>query len=160
MHRVVNVMTIHLYKTNDDTRKAWKSLTALTGENGIEAVPTTGMSKLSPVLILAYNSSYLEANYCYIPLFDRYYTIGTPDIDIGEKIVIPCSVDAVMSAYSSLGGQSINAVRSQSAGINIIPDSKLPILPNVKEVTSTILTSSLFDKSDTNSYLLAVIGDD
>lgn len=160
MHRAVNVMTIHLYKTNDDSRKAYKSLTAITGLTGVSAVPIAPLSKLSPVLVLNYDSTYLDANYVYIPLFDRYYTIGQPEIEPAKSITIPCSVDAVMSAYSSLTGQSITALRSQSAGINIIPDSKLPIVPNVKEVTSTILTSSLFDKSDTNSYLLAVIGDD
>ena len=160
MRMVVNVMTIHLYKTNDDSRKAYKSLTAVTGENGITAAPIAPVSMLSPVLVLNYDSTYLDANYVYIPMFDRYYTIGQPDIEPAKSITIPCSVDAVMSAYSSITAQSITALRSQSAGINIIPDSKLPIVPNVKEVTSTILTSSLFDKSDTNSYLLAVIGDD
>lgn len=157
-------MVIRLYKTADDPRKGFKTLTEITGVSGISANPKAGFSMLSPVLVIDYDASYLGANYCYIADFDRYYTIGEPSVYPAQCIVIPCTVDPIMSAYGSLTSSEnpvpITVLRSESAGINIIPDDKLPIIPNVKDVTSTILTSSFFTKTDTNSYLLSVIGDD
>lgn len=150
-------MQIILYQTNSEAARANKNLSLI---DTVNAVPTDDIDILAPVVVLDYNAAYLSANYVYIGLFHRYYYITDRAVTIGKRIIITCAVDALMSWVPYMGNNDITVTRSQAAGITKMPDNKLPIIPCEKEITSTILNSSFFTKTDTNSYLLSVIGGD
>lgn len=151
-------MTITLYSNSSAPERAVKTITSVAA--AVTATPTDDMSILSPVLILDYKAAYLRANYVYIDTFNRYYFITGRSVTVGKRIVISCSVDALTSWISGMSNNAITVTRNENIGINKMPDDKLPIIPNEKEITSTILSSSFFTKTDTNSYLLSVIGGD
>lgn len=158
MRQVVNVMKITLYNNISAAERAYKTVSTITGGINISITPTDDMSILSPTVILNYNTNFLNANYCYIDTFKRYYFITGRAVTVGKRIVISCSVDALSTWISGMTNNAITVTRNENIGINKMPDSKLPILPNVKEITSTILSSNFFTKTDANSYLLSVIG--
>lgn len=150
-------MQIRLCQTNSEAARANKNLSTI---DIVNAAPTDDLDILAPVIVLDYAAAYLAANYVYIDLFKRYYYITDRAVTIGKRIVITCAVDVLMSWVQYMGNNDITVTRSQATGITKMPDNKLPIIPCEKEITSTILRSSFFTKTDVNSYLLSVIGGD
>lgn len=148
-------MQITLYQTNSEAARANKNLSAI---DTVNAVPTDDLDVLAPVIVLDYDVAYLAANYVYIGLFQRFYYITDRAVTIGKRLVISCAVDALMSWVQYMSENDITVTRSQAAGINSMPDNKLPIIPTEKDINSVKLKNSLFTKSENTSYLLAVIG--
>lgn len=148
-------MQITLYQTNSEAARANKNLSAI---DTVNAVPTDDFDILAPVIVLDYDAAYLAANYVYIGLFQRFYYITDRAVTIGKRIVISCAVDVLMSWVQYMSENDITVTRSQAAGINSMPDNKLPIIPTEKDINSVKLKNSLFTKSENTSYLLAVIG--
>lgn len=150
-------MIIQLLVTTDDNRKAFKSYTQVGTD--ISAVPTDDMNELQPKVVINYSDSYLKANYMYIPIFGRYYSIDTKDITIGKKIVITGSVDAVMSWYDQLLECDITAVRNGGiAEPTKIQDTKFPVIPNEETIDQVPITNSHLTANGTGCYVLQVIG--
>ena len=164
MLQVVKIMNITLMKTADDMRTADKTFTNVS--NALTAVPTADMRALSPTFTISYNSDYLAANYVYIDLFDAYYKITGRDITIGEKIIISCSIDATTTWYKKATGNikncKITVVRNGGIGRpSLIPDEKLPVIPNKEDILITRATNSNFlnnaDDSDIKCYVLTLM---
>lgn len=163
MLQVVNVMTIKLLTTTDDSRTAFKTCTQI--GNDIEAVPTDDMSELQPKLVLNYDSTYLAANYVYIALFDRYYKIVEKTVTIGKRIVITCIVDAVMSWFTTtetkagIDGCKITAIRNGGIGAPTkVQDSKLPIIANEQTLDQTVSINNSIGNAKEHCYIITVIG--
>lgn len=161
MLQVVNVMNITLKLTSDDNRVVNKTFTDVS--TALSAVPTADMSILQPVFTVSYNSAYLNANYVYIDLFDRYYKITGKAVTIGEKIVFTCEVDAKTSWYKRTTGNikncDITVVRNGGIGQPTkIPDDKLPVIPNVEDVQTTIAENPDFGEQVLgNCYVITTV---
>lgn len=157
MRQVVNVMNIQLLKTTDDQRTAFKNCTQIGTD--INAVPTDDMSELQPKIVINYDSAYLAANYVYIALFDKYYKIDKKSVTIGKKIVLECTIDAVMSFYNNILNCNITAVRNGGIGQPTkIQDTKFPVLPNEQELMQTVATNSALNNNNEWCYVITVIG--
>lgn len=77
----------------------------------------------SPTIILKFDKILLEANYIYIPDFNRYYFID--NITIDKKVLIfDLSVDVLMSFKNDILNASGLIVRSEQGNV-YIPDSNL-----------------------------------
>jgi hypothetical protein len=150
-------MNIQLLKTTDDQRKAFKNCTNV--GSVINAVPTDDMSELQPKIVINYDSAYLNANYVYIALFDKYYTIDKKAVTIGKKIILECTIDAVMSFYYDILNCNITAVRNGGLGQPTkIQDTKFPVLPNEQELMQTVATNSALKNNNEWCYVITVIG--
>ena len=157
MLQVVSAMNIQLLKTTDDQRKAFKNCTNV--GTVINAVPTDDMSELQPKIVINYDSTYLAANYVYIALFDKYYKIDKKSVTIGKKIVLECTIDAVMSFYNSILNCDITAIRNGGLGAPTkIQDTKFPVIPNEQELMQTVAVNSSLKTNPTYSYVITVIG--
>lgn len=91
--------------------------------------PTNAVNMLSPTLVIDYDSSLINANYCYIELFDRYYWCSI-SIDTASRMIIQCTCDYLMSWKNHIKNCNANIVRSESVGVNYVVDDMLPIDPN------------------------------
>lgn len=150
-------MTIQLLKTSDDQRTAFKNCTQIGAD--ITAIPTDDMSELQPKIVINYDSTYLAANYVYIDLFGKYYKIDKKAVTIGKKIVLECTIDAVMSFYYDILNCDITAVRNGGLGQPTkIQDSKFPVLPNEQELMQTVATNSALNNNNDWCYVITVIG--
>lgn len=153
----VSVTNIQLLKTTDDQRTAFKNCTQIGTD--ITAAPTDDMSELQPKIIINYDSTYLAANYVYIDLFGKYYKIDKKSVTIGKKIILECTIDAVMSFYSDILNCDITAVRNGGLGQPTkIQDTKFPVLPNEQEIMQTVATNVSLSNTAEYSYVITVIG--
>ena len=133
-------LSITLYTSIADPKELDKSskLTQI-GSTAITATPTNDIDILSPVVLLNYNSSYLNANYAYIPEFGRYYYVNDKSVKPGQSITLTMSVDPLMSFKNQIKDCTACITRSESiGGPTEIPDDRLPVDPNKKELLSAI----------------------
>ena len=144
-----------LYNCADDPKVLNKTLTGGYPVNSI--VPTEACDILSPTFILNYNSNYTTCNYIVVGApFNRSYFITDMKIDIGKKIEIDCSVD-VLGTYKDQIKECVACV-TRNEGIGkptYVPDDKLPLDPNQKELKSVLLEGgSLGGSYQTGKHLL------
>ncbi|MBP5434173.1 hypothetical protein [Ruminococcus sp.] len=156
-------MKIYLYRTAADNRKIDKltGATALTGETGITIQNTDRIDLLTPVFEIAVDATYMTANYLYCDTYDRYYYINTNRINTAQRLELICEVDVRQSFSAALRATECTIIRAESiAQPTKIIDSKLPVNPTSKIVTSIVLpeTSQSFDTNAEYSYLLTVVG--
>lgn len=118
-------MTITLLTTADDPRKINKTIHTIAAD--ISCKPAAPFSLLAPRILIDYNASYLACNYVYIPELSRYY-FAELSLQTGKELLVSCKID-VLNSFN-LSGVKMMCVRSQSAGVNYMPDAKLPVDPN------------------------------
>lgn len=152
------MFTANFYISTADARQRDKSNDITLIAAGVPITPTAALDTLSPALIVDYNAALLNANYIYIPAFNRYYFAAPPIIDVGKRMTFSCTVDVLSSVSDILGNIDATIVRSESVGApTYIPDSKLPINPTVVDMESIKFSSTPFI-GDGNSYILTTLG--
>lgn len=155
-------MTITLYSTAADNR----ALDKVSGATVITQTPLTientdRVDILAPIFEIAYDSSYMTANYLYCDTTDRYYYITDVRINTAQRIELVCAVDVRQSFSQSIAETECTVIRAESLGAPTkIQDMKLPVNPSTKIITSIILpeTTQTFDTDASYSYLLTVVG--
>lgn len=155
-------MTIDLYASAFDKRQLDK-ITNATKLNSqpVSVMPTSIINDESPVFELAYNSSYLNANYVYCSSFDRYYYVNERRVNTAGRIELVCYIDVRQSFSNSIKATECTVIRSEAiATPTRIHDNKLPVNPTSKIVTSIVLpeTTQTFDTDASYSYVLTVVG--
>lgn len=148
-------MTINLYSCSDDNRVANKTLTTIT--SSVTCKPSEPCSLISPVLLLDYSATYLAANYIYISDFDAYY-FAQPVLRTGKVLQLNCKLDV----YNSFDLSDVPAtvVRSEQAGVNFVPDNKLPVDPSRCWLEGILFPQQPLQSqlTETDNYLLTVNG--
>ena len=144
-----------LYNNSDDPKVLSKTLTG--GNNVSSIVPTEACDILNPTFILNYNSAYTTCNYIVVGApFNRSYFITDMKIDIGKKIEITCAVDVLETYKDSIKDCIACVTRNEGiGGPTYVPDDKLPLDPNQKELKSVLLEGgSLGGSYTTGKHLL------
>lgn len=135
-------MQIDLYYTIDTPIKVDKSLTAL---GTLTGTPTSNINIDSPVFKITYSNIIPSVNYAYIPDFGKYYFVKPPTINTDGSAVLEMSVDVLKTYGAAIKNCDAVVIRSQSVGLNDVPDKQLPINPNSVDFVS-VLGSKGFDK--------------
>lgn len=135
-------MQIQLYKTLDTPIKANKALIPLATLNG---APTAAFSIDAPSFVVTYTSAIPSVNYAYIPDFGKYYFVRPPVLNTDGTAIITMDIDVLKTYYSSIMNCDAVVIRSQSQGLNNVPDKQLPIDPNAVDIVSILATKG-FDK--------------
>lgn len=149
-------MLIDLLYTTDDPRVLSKSTTTVSA--GVDMTPKGNLDIITPLVVLAYNTAYLSANYCYIPELGRYYYISDMVLSPGSQIVLQLSVDVLKTWDAQIRGCEGVIVRSESIGSNSCPDDKYPIDPREVWIQSIPLSGHNFTApaAGDRRYLIAV----
>lgn len=149
-------MTITLYTVTEDVKTVHKDPQIIGLAKPI--APTGIVSRDLPIITIDYVASFVNANYMYIDAYQRYYYITT-SVDIAGKILITAtSCDVLKSFESALSSVPVTVVRSETAGVNAVADSQLPINQNVVSEISIPLSNDLFNTASVTPYVLTVIG--
>lgn len=155
-------MTINLYKIAKDNRVCDKiSGASPINLTPISVQPTELVNLISPVFELAYEASYLTANYLYCDTYDRSYYITEARVNTAQRIELVCVVDVRQSFSTAIKATECTIIRAESiAAPTKIIDTKLPVNPSTKIITSIVLpeTTQTFDTDASYSYLLTVVG--
>lgn len=125
-------MNITFYNITDNPFTLEKTLPAPIGSARALA-PTGQVNCLNPVVVVAWDSTngnrIVNANYCYIDTFDKYYFI-TCGLDTAKRIVVSGKVDYLYSHAAEIKNCPACILRNENVGINYVKDDKLPIDPN------------------------------
>lgn len=149
-------MTITLYTVSEDIKTVHKDPQIIGIAKPIS--PTGIVSRDLPIITIDYVASFVNANYMHIDIYDRYYYITT-SVDIAGKILITATAcDVLKSFEQTLASVPVTVVRSESAGVNAVVDSQLPINQNKVSETSIELDNNLFNTASVTPYVLTVIG--
>lgn len=136
-------MTVDFYKCTDDTRTLNKNFTDKKTVTGAQIIGA--MSMLSPVILLAYDSTLLPYQYAYIDTFARLYYVGDKVINTAGQIVLSLQLDALSSFSAAIASCPAQAIRSTSAGFTNVQDTSFPVDPSRSFVTSTLFDSGDLD---------------
>lgn len=155
-------MTINLYKISADPR----ALDKITGvspvnETPITVEPTERVNILNPVFIINYDETLMTCNYLYCDTFDRYYYINGAAVNTAHRLELACSVDVRQSFAAAIQNSKGIILRATSKGSPTkFPDSKLPVNPTEKIITSIELPelNNELDVDGNYCYLLTVMG--
>ena len=122
-------MNITFYNITDNPVTLEKTLPAPIGSARALA-PTGQVNNLNPVVVVAWDSTngnrIVNANYCYIDTFDRYYFI-TCGLDTAKRIVVSGKVDYLYSHAADIKKCPACVLRNENIGSNYVVDKKLPI---------------------------------
>lgn len=138
--------------TYDNNKKVNKTVSY---NNPVLIHPTSNINQLNPVFIVDRNDSFLTCNYVDCSFLGRKY-FAKVSVLPANKMMIECSVDYLSSF--NLSNCPIHVTRN--GGINAptnYPDSKFPIFPNEKDITSIVRTNSILNVNS-GAYVLTVIG--
>lgn len=149
-------MLIDLLYTTDDPRVVSKSTTNVS--TGVDMTPKGNFDLCTPLVVLAYNTAYLGANYAYIPELARYYYINDMVLSPGSQIVLQLAVDVLKTWDAQIRACEGVVVRSESIGSNYLPDDKYPIDPREIWLQSIPLSGHNFvaPADGDRRYLIAV----
>lgn len=149
-------MLIDLYQFTEDPRAANKSPALIAG--GVNCKPVNPFSLLSPRLIINYSALYDSANYIYIQEYDTYY-FAEKILLSGVELQLSCKLDP----YNTYDLSDVPAmvIRSESAGVNYVPDNKLPVDPSRCYLVGKLFPQQPFADGATlraDDYLLTING--
>ena len=148
-------MTVTFYSVSDDARVLNKTLGDAVAT--LSAVEIWGeCSIMDPVLKLVYDADLLDANYCYISDWKRYYYIENYDLSNGREMYVRMHEDVLMSNKTAIGNLECTIVRTAKNGkANLyLDDGKFKVL-NYPRIQTKKFPNSL---NKTLSYVLTVAG--
>ena len=151
-------MNITIYQCKDDRRKLNKTLSAARSYN-VSLKDDT--SAVNPTLILSQPLP-PNYNYCYIPIFKRYYFITDSRVLIAKQYEITLACDVLMSFAATIKDSPVILRRSSNLGNKLIPDN-IPLLSQRQYIYKNFKGGDLdvfgSDKVDinTHNYLLTTL---
>lgn len=147
------MFTIDIGYTTDNNLKVNKAYTTI--QSGVQIHPTSTISQENPVFIIDYDSRFLNANYVICSALGRKY-FASVSTDTANRMIITCSCDYLSSF--NLSNCPIQVTRNGGIGKPTdYPDTKYPILPNQKEITSIVRSNNILNVNN-GVYVLTVIG--
>lgn len=91
--------TCRLINNKSQANVVSKSLTTIATLNNFHYKEPTDI--LNPVVIIDYNSGYLNCNYIFLSDFNRYYFVENITVE-HQRIILTCKVDVLMSFASDI----------------------------------------------------------
>lgn len=147
-------MTVNFYNNSSDNDDVKKSISAIANK---DCKIYGDCSIQSPTLLVNMADGLINANYCYIPKFGRYYYITDINISDGTIAMVRCKVDVLMSFWNDFRNSQCIARRSSSRYDNYIDDPLVVKRPTSQYVFRKLPTK--FTPSDSaGSYILTLGG--
>lgn len=143
-------MTIQLGNCLDNKKKIKKSFTARMELTGHIKEPS---SIIDPVILIEADLGSLSGfNYCYIPIFRRYYYITNMKTATNDTCTISCHVDVLMSFSDQILGCSGYVDRQEDEVSVLISDSD-----KVKQINPAISTIPFSTPANATGYTYCLI---
>lgn len=114
-------MTLILYQNKSEYNKIDKDIVTVTTLTG---TLKNSCSILAPVILIE-NETLINANYCYIPEYNRYYFITDITVVRNKLFQINCSVDVLMSFKDKIKEQTAIIARQEKLYNLYLNDDKL-----------------------------------
>lgn len=151
-------MTVDFYTVTDDARVVNKTLPAAS-KHTITTVDIFKPSDLiHPRLVLGSFTDMFQKNYCYVTKFGYYYFIDDITVTSAQRVIMDLTLDPFYSLKDSIVNCTGTAVRSESAGINTVSDSKFPLSSCEYTLECLNYDRTPFTRNPSSPYILTTIG--
>lgn len=157
-------MTVQLYYNTSPPHYLNKHLTAVGSTQTI--TPYNALNINHPSFIIDALNYAPRVNYCKVEFDngDIKYYYCTITLNNGGQNILSCDIDPLMTNAAQIIACNATILRyshkGEKTGATMFPDDKYPIIPNRKDIKSTILRSNFFNRNSGYCFLLSVIGDD
>lgn len=148
-------MTGTVYSVTDSPRTVNKML--LAGITMSVVQPITEVDIVHPTLILDYSGHDLNFNYIEIQTFGRYYFIESKVVLSGNRVIVKCTVDVLMTYRNNIYGSIQTVVRNEEIGVNMEVDTKLDFYPEKENIFYISTFIDLFSSNFRNDTLCFVV---
>lgn len=140
----MSAIEVNLYNTSDGANVLNKSLTSI-GTPHCEVYDATDI--LRPTMLIDHLgvTETSNVNYCYIPVFNRYY-FATVVIH-KQQAFINCVVDPLMSWKNSIKDINAHVVRQENEGLSYLYDERLPV-PTKKIIEHKLISNDMYQHFD------------
>lgn len=149
-------MNIYFYQVSDSPNTVFKNI-----GNSVYTVTDarfiTDCDILSPTLIMTYSSTIRNANYVYIPEFERYYFITGMTLMSGKRVAVHCAVDVLYTYRLSIKSCRGTVLRAENPTTTLMHDNKYPLTANV-DVYSWLFPQTPWSASEGYNYLITTCG--
>ena len=154
--------SITLYNITDDPKKINKTLGS---GYSVNAVPTEACDILTPSFILDYSSNVGSYNYCEVGApFNRFYFITDMKIDVGNKMIINCTVDPLYTYKDAINNINTTIFRTEefSKSAPYLPDTEYQVKSGFQYYYEAFTNSGGFTPAFNplaGYYVLSWVGD-
>ena len=149
-------MNVTLYNNASPNNAVNKILTTIGSTLTVDA--NRPIDVMNPEIVIAYNVSFIGANYMYIPKFGRYYFINNIEIENGNIMNISGHVDVLKSFWNSFKNSSCIAGRSTSNYDPYLDDPMVNILDTYRTETRKLNGTFTPSAAGDNHYVLTIGG--
>lgn len=150
-------MTVDFYTITEPPNKLTKN-TPQESKISIQNVDIFKPSDImSPRIILGTFTGMMSKNYCYIDKFARWYFISNITLTSAQRVMMDLSIDVLNTYASDIVKCKATAIRSQSEGMNYIPDDRYPI-STVNTTIDMLKYDTPFTRLLGQNYILSVLG--
>lgn len=145
-------MVVKFYKNSSDNIVADKAITLISEK---QCVLSGNNIKETPQIITEYDANIVNANYCYIADFGRYYFISPHELLSGGRVAFNCKTDLLKTCLSDVRASVGTVTRSNKKNTNIAD----PLY--IKGAENKIITRRLgesLETSATGTYIMQIGG--
>ena len=150
-------MNVTLYNNSSPNNAVNKIITKI-GDTMSTVNANRPIDVMNPTIVIAYNASYIGANYMYIQEFGRYYYINDIEIENGNIMNISGHVDVLKSFWNSFKGSRCIAERSTSNYNEYLIDSMVNILGTYRTEVRRLSGEFTPTADGANHYVLTIGG--
>ena len=147
----MQVIFYNITKKANSTRQPLESEAIKTLNNVLLKMPT---SVFSPSLQVAFERDLLDANYCYIPDFKRFYYITDKELTTANIMTISATVDTLASFKNVIMSSTQYIVRSSIKKTVDLIDNMYP--QKVGQLRKTVAQNFL--EPGSKMYILGIVG--
>lgn len=125
-------MIVKFYKNSSDNIVADKAITLISEK---QCVLSGNNIKETPQIITEYDANIVNANYCYIADFGRYYFISPHELLSGGRVAFNCKTDLLKTCLSDVRASVGTATRTGNKQNNDITDN---LVVRTGKITTTV----------------------
>lgn len=149
-------MTVTFYQNKSDDRVVNKTISQKLELTTVIIKDDTSM--MNPVLIVHTDSKLYTCNYCYIASFGRYYYIDNITLASGQRLILECREDVLMSNKTQLLKSRAFVQRSEKETANMYINDQLFIAANKPIVDYVLFSDSKKFSTQKGNFSLAIAG--
>ena len=151
-------MTVDFYKNTSDDRRVNKNIGETPFLSLTSVIFKEDSSIVRPVLICHYDDKILTSNYIHIATFARYYYIDNITIASGQRLIVECREDVLMSNKDNIFGSRAFVQRSEKQHSNMYINDQLFIAANKPIVDYVLFSDSKKFNTQKAQFSLAIAG--
>lgn len=148
-------MTVTFYQNKSDERKVNKSITQKLQLSSIILKEDTSI--LRPILECHYDAKILQSNYLQIDTFSKYYFIDDITLAAGQRLIITCREDLLMSNKTQLYKTSAFVERSEKKS-NLYINDPIFIARSDSIIDYILINKNKHFSTEYGDYVLAIAG--